>query len=141
MDWATLHLVTLSRNRIHNCWWRNALLPRQAGLPDGTYILVPKIPIWVYFGRPYSGKLWNILYQFGIFFCHLVHFMAVWYILWSFGIFCDHLVQFVIIWCIWCLLALFSSFWYAVPRKIWQPCCQVCEGSLALVFRGFGNLR
>jgi hypothetical protein len=38
----------------------------------------------------------------------LVYFTAIWYILWSLGIFCGNLVH-------------FSPFWYAVPRKIWQP--------------------
>jgi hypothetical protein len=38
---------------------------------------------------------------FGIFYGHLVYFVAVWYILWLFG--------------------MFYPFWYVVPRKIWQP--------------------
>jgi hypothetical protein len=38
----------------------------------------------------------------GIFHGHLVNFTAIWYILWTFGI--------------------FFTFWYLVPRKIWQPC-------------------
>jgi hypothetical protein len=38
--------------------------------------------------------IWYILWQFGIFCGHLVHFVAIWYILWPFGIFCGHLVCF-----------------------------------------------
>jgi hypothetical protein len=34
----------------------------------------------------------------GIFYGHLVYFMAIWYILWPFGIFYGHLVYFVAIW-------------------------------------------
>jgi hypothetical protein len=26
------------------------------GLPDGTHIFIPKIPIWVYFGGPWNWK-------------------------------------------------------------------------------------
>jgi hypothetical protein len=41
----------------------------QPGLPDGTYLLEPKMPIWVNFGGPYTynGKCWYILWLFGIF--------------------------------------------------------------------------
>jgi hypothetical protein len=35
----------------------------------------------------------------GIFYGHLIYFLAIWYIVWLFGL-----------------------FWYIVPRKIWQPC-------------------
>jgi hypothetical protein len=45
----------------------------KAGLPDGTYICIPKISLWVYFGGP--GKL-NV----GMFHGHLEYFMANWYI-------------------------------------------------------------
>jgi hypothetical protein len=70
--------------------------------------------------NPHSGKIWRVLQwkitvYFGQFsrhlvyftYCPLVYFVVIWYILWSFGI--------------------FSPFWYAVPRKIWQPwCCFKC---------------
>jgi hypothetical protein len=46
-----------------------------------------KIPIWVNFGWLYIGKCWYILWPFGIFYRHLVYFMAIWFILGSFGIF------------------------------------------------------
>jgi hypothetical protein len=68
----------------------------RAGLPDGTHIFKPQIPIWVNFGGPSSGRCWSIL--------------------WTFGIFCGHLVHFVVI------LLYFFLFWYVAPRKIWQPC-------------------
>jgi hypothetical protein len=34
----------------------------------------------------------------GIFYGHLVYFVAIWYILWPLGIFCSHWVYFVAIW-------------------------------------------
>jgi hypothetical protein len=40
--------------------------------PDGVCIFKPKIPIWVNF-----GKCWYILWSFGIFYSHMVYFMAV----------------------------------------------------------------
>jgi hypothetical protein len=49
-------------------------------LPDGTYILKPKLPIWVSFGRSCNGT-------FGIFYSHLFYFTAKLYILWAFGTF------------------------------------------------------
>jgi hypothetical protein len=36
----------------------------------------------------------DILRPFGQFSRHLVYFVVIWYILWSFGIFCGHLVHF-----------------------------------------------
>jgi hypothetical protein len=48
--------------------------------------------------------IWNILWQFGIFYGNLVKFVAIWYILRPFGI---------------CL-----PFGMFGPRKIWQPCCE-----------------
>jgi hypothetical protein len=56
------------------------------GLPDGNYILIPKIPIWVFFGGHWNGKCWCILWPFGIFHEHLV-------ILLSFGIIFPDLVN------------------------------------------------
>jgi hypothetical protein len=43
------------------------------------FILIPKIPIWVNFGGPWNGKCWYVFWPFGIFYGHLVQFMAVWY--------------------------------------------------------------
>jgi hypothetical protein len=72
-------------------------------------IFKPKSQIWVIFGGSCNGKCWSILQPFVIFYGHLVYFMDTWYILWTFSIFCSNLF----------------SFWYVVPRKIWQPCLQV----------------
>jgi hypothetical protein len=44
----------------------------------------------------------------GILYVYLVNFPAIWHILWTFGIFSPVLVH-------------FYTFWYVVPRKIWQP--------------------
>jgi hypothetical protein len=48
------------------------------GLPDGTYIFKPEIPIWVNFGGSCNGRCWSILRLFL-------------YILWQFGIFYGNL--------------------------------------------------
>jgi hypothetical protein len=45
--------------------------------------------------------------DFGKFYSRLVYFTVISYILRPFGIFCGH-------------LGIFFSFWYFVPRKIWQ---------------------
>jgi hypothetical protein len=47
------------------------------------------------------------LWPFGPFSSHFVYFMALLCMLWSFGI--------------------FSTFWYIVPRKIWQPSSSLLE--------------
>jgi hypothetical protein len=71
-----------------------------AGLPDDLFS--NQKTVWVNFERVLQRKkIWSILMPFGIFYGHLVYFMAIWYILWPFGI-------------------LFPV-WYVVPRKIWQP--------------------
>jgi hypothetical protein len=44
----------------------------------------------------------------GIFYGHLVYFVAIWYILWLFGIFCGHLVYFVANWYILWLFGIHS---------------------------------
>jgi hypothetical protein len=60
--------------------------------------------------NPNFGKFWRVWLCkiLGIFYDHLVYFMAIWNILWPFGIFCGNLVY-------------WSPFWYFGPRKIWQP--------------------
>jgi hypothetical protein len=50
------------------------------------YIFKPKIPIWVNFGGPCSGRWWPMYWPFGKVCDHLVYFMAIWYIFHSFGI-------------------------------------------------------
>jgi hypothetical protein len=44
----------------------------------------------------------------GKFYCNFVYVIDILYILWSFCIFCGH-------------FAIFLTFWYVAPRKIWQP--------------------
>jgi hypothetical protein len=66
------------------------------------HIFKPKTIIWVNFRGIFNQRCWYILLLFGIFYGHLVYFVAIWFIIWLFGI--------------------FFPFWYAVPRKIWQPC-------------------
>jgi hypothetical protein len=41
------------------------------------FVFKPKIPIWVNYGGPYSGKCRSILWSFGIFYSHLGYFMAI----------------------------------------------------------------
>jgi hypothetical protein len=50
------------------------------------HINKPKILIWVHFGGTCNGWWWLILWAFGLFYGHMVDFVAIWYILWSFGI-------------------------------------------------------
>jgi hypothetical protein len=58
------------------------------GRRDAKWVVFrPKIPIWVYFGGSWYGKCWYILFPFGLF-------TAFENILWPFGIFCGHLVHF-----------------------------------------------
>jgi hypothetical protein len=71
--------------------------------------------------------IWFILWSFGIFYSHLVYFVAIWHILWSFGIFYSHLVYFVAIWHIlWSFgifyghLAYFVAIWYIFTVLV---CC------------------
>jgi hypothetical protein len=45
----------------------------------------------------------------GIFYGQCFYLLAKRYIVWSIGTFCGHFVY-------------FFPFWYALPRKIWQPC-------------------
>jgi purine-cytosine permease-like protein len=62
-----------------------------SGLPD---ILKPKIPIWVNFGVSCNGRCWYILWPFGLFYIHLVYYVAILYILWLFGIFLVYFLSF-----------------------------------------------
>jgi hypothetical protein len=57
----------------------------------------------------------------GIFYGHLVNFKVFCYIWWTFGIVRGNLVH-------------FSPSWYFVPRKIWQPCCNLTTASTVVVF-------
>jgi hypothetical protein len=51
------------------------------------YSFKPKKQMGVNFGGFCNGRCWYILRQLGIFYGHLVYFVAIWYILWPFGIF------------------------------------------------------
>jgi hypothetical protein len=64
-----------------------------AGLPDGTRIFVPKIPIRVYFGGPRNRKYWLI----DIFYDYSVCFTVIWYIYGHFVYFIA-VGSFVVIW-------------------------------------------
>jgi hypothetical protein len=44
-----------------------------------------KIPIWINFGGHWIGKAGYILWSFGMFYGHLLSFMAICYVLWPFG--------------------------------------------------------
>jgi hypothetical protein len=46
--------------------------------------------------NPNLGKFWRVLAMedAGIYYGHLVNFLAFWYILWNYGIFSGHLVHF-----------------------------------------------
>jgi hypothetical protein len=82
----------------------NSTIPRT---PKPFRTSIPKIPTRVYFGGPWNGKCWYILLTFGIFYGHLVYFMAIWYILCPLGIFYGHLVYFMPIGYILCPLGIF----------------------------------
>jgi hypothetical protein len=59
----------------------------------------PKIPIWVKFCKALEWRMLVCFEPFGIFYGHLVYFMANW-LFWYIS----------------------PPFWYIVSRKIWQPC-------------------
>jgi hypothetical protein len=52
----------------------------ETGLPDRTYIFIPKIPIWVNIGRLWNGKFWYITLPFSILYSYEEYVMAIWYI-------------------------------------------------------------
>jgi hypothetical protein len=59
----------------------------------------PKIQIWENFGGTCNGRFWYILWPFGLFYGHLVYFVADWYT-YLVAIF----VYFIVIWYIFSLL-------------------------------------
>jgi hypothetical protein len=68
-------------------------------LDQGWYFANPKKShFWLHLGWPWNGNVF-------IFSVHWAYFMNIWYIFWPSGTFCGYRVP----------------FWYAVPRKIWQP--------------------
>jgi hypothetical protein len=58
------------------------------------HIFTPKILIWVNFGGSCNRRCTYILWPFGLFYGHLVCFVAIWYTFWPFGICCGYLVYF-----------------------------------------------
>jgi hypothetical protein len=52
-----------------------------------VYFHTKKIPFWVHFGAPCSGKFWYILWSFGILYGHLGKFMVTWHIFSRSGVF------------------------------------------------------
>jgi hypothetical protein len=42
----------------------------RTGLPDGIGSFKPKIPIWVKFGGHWNGKVWHVLWPFGLYYGH-----------------------------------------------------------------------
>jgi hypothetical protein len=60
-----------------------------------------------------------MLRPFGIFYGHLVYFMAIWYILWLFGIFYGYLVYFMAIWYILWPFGNFVVVWYISPVLVY----------------------
>jgi hypothetical protein len=77
-------------------------------VPD---IFKPKIPIWVKLAGS-CKRCWYVLWPFGIFYGHLVNFMAIWYILWPFGIFYGHLVYLWPFGIFYGHLVYFMAIWY-----------------------------
>jgi hypothetical protein len=60
--------------------------------------------------------IWNILQSFGVFYGHVVYFMAIWYILWPFG-------NAVVIWYI------FPRFGMLCQEKSGNPSGKKCTSS------------
>jgi hypothetical protein len=97
--WLSVHNF-LSRNETKDCFGRfesnlstfyslRYLCTRVAR----RFVFKPEIPIWVNFRGPWIGKNGYILWPFGIFYDHLVHFVFIWYVLCSFGTFFPFLVS------------------------------------------------
>jgi hypothetical protein len=80
-------------------------------LPDGIFS-IPKSPIWADFGRSFLEILEGLaMADVGI------YFMAVLSTSLTHGIYYGRMVHYLFgNW------VYFFPFWYAVPRKIWQPC-------------------
>jgi hypothetical protein len=54
------------------------------GNSQGGQMVKPKFPIWLNFGVSCIRSCYYSLWPFGLFYGHLVYFVAIWYILWSF---------------------------------------------------------
>jgi hypothetical protein len=88
------------------------------------YTFRPNIANWVNFRGSGNGRcwyilcigIWSILRRFGLFYGLLIYLIVIWYVLWPAALPC-------------CYLLYFSTFWYIVPRKIWQPWPRLKIGS------------
>jgi hypothetical protein len=130
-------------NRERGLWPFKATEQTVTWLPGRVarwFVFKPKIPNlgkfcgaldWKMF--IYVMAIWNILWRFGIFYDHLVHFVFIWYILYSFGTFCIHLVHFVFIWYILYLFGTFFRVLVSCTKKNLatllpgQNCCIACR--------------
>jgi hypothetical protein len=55
--------------------------------------------VGIFYGHlVYFIAIWYTLWPFGILYSHLVYFIDIWYTLWPFGILYSHLVYFIAIW-------------------------------------------
>jgi hypothetical protein len=86
-------------------WYKNSETRREAQAVQGCQMVcfLTKNPNFGKFWRVLQWKMLVYMYNGG-----LVHFTVFCYISWTFGIVRGNLVY-------------FSTFWYFVPRKIWQP--------------------
>jgi hypothetical protein len=127
-----------------------------AGLPDETYICIPKNPDVGIFWKALEWKIfdgllayyihfaviWHTMSSFGIFCCHLVYYVVIWYIMLSFGIFCCHLGS------IFCGHLVYISWTFGIFQEkssgnpanmcVFRDCKQSISASLS---QGFQNVR
>jgi hypothetical protein len=63
-------MMCVKKRLVKNAGKVNTNYARVSGLPDGICIFKPKIPIWVNFEGGLAME--DILWPFGLFYCHLV---------------------------------------------------------------------
>jgi hypothetical protein len=78
------------------------------------YIFKPKIPSWVILEGLAMEDVGNIIWPFGLFYDHMVYFMAIWCILWLFD-------TFMSTWYIFVSLVYFSRFGMLCQEKSGNP--------------------
>jgi hypothetical protein len=93
-----------------------------AGLPDGIFSS-PKYQ----FGGSSNGRCWYVLRPFGLFYFHVVYFVAIWSILLTF-------VIFVAIWYILWSFGIFYGRLYVIFFPFWNVVCT--EKNLATLHFG-----
>jgi hypothetical protein len=64
--------------KAHSTFFPKHFANRFSGRVARWFVFKPKIPNLVIFGGPQNGNYWNILWSFGIFYGHLVYFIAIW---------------------------------------------------------------